>query len=206
VDRTGPTLTRAGAVRRVETRLPQHGPIADVAVSQVTIDAPLPASAGPHPAACDYYQGRTTIGGRTFAGYVPNAQLAWLRHQGIAQTVAGQYTLLTRELPAAAVRRRKVWCGGHSLGGVVTAFFSMTDFDGDPATLDDAGYNQCAGYFALDTRIATTISGELPQPFPPDTTILPGYQHLDVLTAASRRNDGRAEQGAAALARFVLSH
>jgi hypothetical protein len=43
----------AAATGRVETRLPQHGPIADVAVSQVTIDAPLPASAGPHPAACD---------------------------------------------------------------------------------------------------------------------------------------------------------
>jgi hypothetical protein len=243
----GPAAAAAG---RIETRLPAHGPITDVAVSQVTIDAPLPASAGPHPAACDtlsylryrhvrgpaaaaqaarvlvaqpggtagaasldqiarhtvqnaaaagryvelwaidrrsncledntghvaavaagdpkvaldYYTAGATVGGRRFAGYVPNAQAAWLRRLGIAQTVADQHTLLTRELPDPAVRRQKVWCGGHSLGGVVTAFFSMTDFDGNPATLDDAGYNQCAGYFALDTRIATTISGELPQP------------------------------------------
>jgi len=43
-------------------------------------------------------------------------------------------------------------------------------------------------------------------PYPPNTSVLPGYQHLDVLTAAGRQNDGRPEEGAAALARFVLAH
>ncbi|MFD0536748.1 hypothetical protein ACFQY7_26475 [Actinomadura luteofluorescens] len=50
-------------------------------------------------------------------------------------------------------------CGGHSLGGVLTAFFAEWDFDGDHSTTGDAGYNQCSGYFALDTRISTRLPG-----------------------------------------------
>jgi hypothetical protein len=38
-----------------------------------------------------------------------------------------------------------------------------------------------------------------------ETTVMPGYQHLDVLTAAPRQNNGRPEQVAVNLARFALS-
>ncbi|MGH8432571.1 MAG: hypothetical protein ACREUF_19450, partial [Solimonas sp.] len=47
-----------------------------------------------------------------------------------------------------------MFCGGHSLGGPVTAAFVSWDFDGDPTTKDDAGFNQCAGYIAWDTGIS----------------------------------------------------
>jgi hypothetical protein len=50
------------------------------------------------------------------------------------------------------VRARKVLCGGHSLGGVLTGFFASWDFDGV------AGYTQCAGYFALDSSVSTSLS------------------------------------------------
>ncbi len=66
---------------------------------------------------------------------------------------------MARELPDQAARKRKMLCGGHSLGGVLTAYFAEWDFDGNPATTGDAGYNQCSGYFALDTRIATGLPG-----------------------------------------------
>jgi len=109
--------------------------------------------------AVDYYYRNKKINGRTFAGYPTNDQLKWVQNLGLEQTVRDQYDLMLKELPSAAVRRQKALCGGHSLGGVLTAFFAQWDFDHDPATKDDAGFNQCAGYFALDTQISTSLPG-----------------------------------------------
>ncbi|MEV4007611.1 hypothetical protein [Actinomadura sp. NPDC049753] len=109
--------------------------------------------------AVDYYYRQKEVDGRRFAGYQTNAQVAWLQNVGLEQTVRDQYDLMVRELPDPAARKRKMMCGGHSLGGVLTAFFAEWDFDGDHSTADDAGYNQCSGYFALDTRISTRLPG-----------------------------------------------
>ncbi|WP_211238564.1 hypothetical protein [Actinomadura rifamycini] len=109
--------------------------------------------------AVDYYYRQKEVDGRRFAGYRTNDQVEWLQHVGLEQTVRDQYDLLVRELPEQELRKRKVMCGGHSLGGVLTAYFAMWDFDGDRATTADAGHAQCAGYFALDTRIDTGILG-----------------------------------------------
>lgn len=38
-----------------------------------------------------------------------------------------------------------------------------------------------------------------------ETIVIPGYQHLDVLTAAARQNNGRPEQVSTNLARFATS-
>lgn len=128
------------------------------------------ASGDQHTAVDYYYRGKQ-VGGRTFGGYAGNAQLGWMAKLGIEQTVRDQYDLLTAELPSQAQRKRKVLCGGHSLGGVITGYFAAADFDGNRATTADAGYNQCAGYFALDTTVSTSLadlSGSLP-----DDTNLP---------------------------------
>jgi hypothetical protein len=122
------------------------------------------ASGDQHTAVDYYYRGKEA-GGRTFAGYVGNEQLGWLAKIGIQQTVRDEYDLLTAELPDQALRKSKVLCGGHSLGGVITGYFAAADFDGNPATTADAGQNQCAGYFALDTTISTSLadlSGSVP--------------------------------------------
>jgi hypothetical protein len=226
------------AATRVETPVASSSPITDVVESLVRVYVPLPASAGAHPAACDwlsylryrsasgpaasasadrvlvaqpgvyenagafdsvarntvsaaarqgshiefwalsrrsncledatglqaaaaahdpsvaigYYYGGASVSGHAFAGFLSSGQTAWLAQVGIAQTVQDEYDLLAEELPGQALRKQKVLCGGHSLGGTITAFFADWDFAGQP------GYQQCAGYFALDTSIATSLS------------------------------------------------
>ncbi|NJC84097.1 hypothetical protein HC030_16255 [Planosporangium mesophilum] len=115
------------------------------------------AARDPH-VAIDYYYRHKEIDGRTFAGYLGNGQVGWLARVGLEQTVRDQYDLMVAELPDQGLRKQKVLCGGHSLGGVLTGFFAEWDFDGNPATVADAGYNQCSGYFALDSTIATSLS------------------------------------------------
>ncbi|MBM7457815.1 hypothetical protein [Rhodococcus coprophilus] len=103
--------------------------------------------------ATDYYFHGKEIDGRRFEGYAAGSDIAWLAQVGLEQTLRDQYDLLRHEFPDQKVRKEKVVCGGHSMGGFITGYFAEWDFDGDPATTDDAGYNQCSGYFALDTVI-----------------------------------------------------
>ena len=133
-------------------------------------------AAGDARAALDYYYGGKVVDGRRFAGFLDNARVPWLARVGLEQTVRDQYDLLVAELPDQATRERKVQCGGHSLGGIITGYFAVWDFDGDRGTTADAGYRQCAGYFALDTTISTSLadlSGSMPDGMLPDVGL--GY-------------------------------
>lgn len=110
-------------------------------------------------AASDYYFHGSAIAGRRFAGFPTRGPAVdWLRHQDIAQTVRDEYDVLTRELPDPRMRTQKVMCGGHSMGGFVTGYFAEWDVDGNKRTTDDAGYRQCAGYFALDTAVTSKFA------------------------------------------------
>ena len=114
-------------------------------------------AAGDHHVAVDYYYRHRPIGGRTFAGFLDDDEVSWLARVGLDQTLHDEYDLLVAELPDPQLRGQKVLCGGHSLGGVLTGLFAVHDFDGDHTTTADAGYRQCAGYFALDTTVATSM-------------------------------------------------
>jgi hypothetical protein len=119
--------------------------------------------------AYDYYWGDRRVDGRRFAGWVSEQDAAWLDHVGLAQTMRDWYTVLKAGIPSRRVRAHKVLCGGHSMGGPLTAAFASWDFDGNRKTRDDRGYRQCAGFVGLDTRLklglpsgaATSPSGVL---------------------------------------------
>ena len=115
--------------------------------------------------ALNYYYNGASVNGQTFAGFVSEKNAGWLSHVGVAQTVQDEYTVISQLPPA--VRQKKVLCGGHSLGGILTAAFADWDFSGvgDPAA---AGYNQCAGYFSLDSRLTLQLMAT--------TTMLNGIQ------------------------------
>ncbi len=108
--------------------------------------------------AMNYYYGGASVDGHKFAGFPAEKDVTWLSHVGLAQTVQDEYTVISQLPPS--VRHTKVLCGGHSLGGIVTGVFANWDFSGigDPA---DAGYNQCAGFFALDTRFTSTLTTQM---------------------------------------------
>jgi hypothetical protein len=100
--------------------------------------------------AFDYYYGGKPVLGQRFPGFVSEQNAAFLSHVGLAQTVQDEYTVIS-QLPQA-FRQQRLLCGGHSLGGILTAAFANWDFSGSGAP-SGAGYNQCAGWFALDTRL-----------------------------------------------------
>lgn len=108
--------------------------------------------------AFDYYFKGASFSGNKFAGLATGGKLTWLSRMTLAQTVQDEATIITRELPAA-FRKKKLLCGGHSLGGPLTSALASLDFDGNPATTSDAGWRQCAGFFALDTRLPVAATG-----------------------------------------------
>lgn len=126
-------------------------------------------SGDPHDAVDYYYRG-AAVDGKKFPGFLTDGQVGWLSKAGLEQTVRDQYDLMAAELPSQALRKQKALCGGHSLGGVVTGFFATWDFDGNPRTTADAGYNQCRGCFALDTTISTSL-GDLQGSLPSDINL-----------------------------------
>jgi len=132
--------------------------------------------------AIDYYWNGVEIEGRKFTGYLNNDDLPFLSEFGLQLIAEDIYTILTTMVPDQSVRQRKVFVGGHSLGGPMTAVFAGWDFDGDPATLDDAGYRNCAGFVALDTMITAKGSG-----FNPFLALFPDgtFGPTDNLSAAS---------------------
>ena len=103
--------------------------------------------------AFDYYYGGKEVDGRTFEGFVPPSEAEFMREFGLGLTVRDWHEVITRELPDRAVRQRKLVCGGHSLGGFITAALASWDFDGDPETTEDAGFEDCAALAGLDTTV-----------------------------------------------------
>ena len=104
----------------------------------------------------DYYYRNKPYKGQYFQGYLkPLTDAKWLAEMGMEQTLKDWNDVITRGIPDPSVRRQKVFIGGHSLGGFLTGAYACADFDSNPATLDDAGFNQTAGYFALDSIITS---------------------------------------------------
>ena len=103
--------------------------------------------------AYDYYWGGKEVDGKTFGGFADASEGAFIGTFGLERTMRDWNTVITTGMPGQRRRERKMICGGHSLGGPLTAAYSSWDFDGDAATDRDAGYKQCAGLVGLDTSL-----------------------------------------------------
>ncbi len=105
----------------------------------------------------DYYFFDKPVQGRTFEGFLESAQVPYLKEFGLKLATEDMFTIMTTLMPNRIDRQAKLFVGGHSLGGIHTSTFLAWDRDGDPLTLDDAGYANVAGAFALDS-ILTPLS------------------------------------------------
>ncbi|UUY05296.1 hypothetical protein LRS13_07180 [Svornostia abyssi] len=106
--------------------------------------------------ALDYYYRGLQVGGRTFGGIQKTGQLGYVADFDLRQVTEDYRAVITEGLPDPEFRRSRTFCGGHSLGGALTGLLMAWDFDNDPATRDDAGYDLCAGSIALDSSVALT--------------------------------------------------
>ncbi|MDR3419560.1 MAG: hypothetical protein P4L83_25550 [Nevskia sp.] len=109
------------------------------------------AAARDYHVALDYYYKGKVIGGHKFAGFPNWRQAKFLKAVDQGRTARDWYDLIVQGVPDPAVRARKLLCGGHSMGGPITGVFAAWGFGSDPHDLADAGYQQCAGFFAVDS-------------------------------------------------------
>jgi len=100
-----------------------------------------------------YYYGDDVIDGRSFDGWYESKDVPYLAEFGLRMDTEDMFQIIIAMVPDQQDRKEKVIVGGHSLGGFHTGVFASWDLDGDPDTLDDAGYNNAAGFFALDSVV-----------------------------------------------------
>ncbi|MEV6279875.1 hypothetical protein [Nocardia sp. NPDC051832] len=120
--------------------------------------------------AVDYYFNGKPIDGHVFPGFKASHDLPILDVMGLERVIRDQYEIMVHELPDQAQRQRKFVCTGISMGGMVTGLFSDWDFDGNPATRADAGFNQCAAFAAQDTMVSSDPAAIQNTPFFHDVT------------------------------------
>lgn len=105
-----------------------------------------------------YYFGNRRVGGKRFGGFVTPEQAEFMKTFGLERTMRDWYRVM-RRIRGQKRRAKKFVCGGHSLGGPLTAAFASWDFDRNPETKWDAGRRQCAGFFGLDTGLEFNTFG-----------------------------------------------
>lgn len=95
----------------------------------------------------DYYFNGSDEGG-TFDGFVENSEIPYFSEWGLELTLRDAYAVL--QVIPEEQRQKVAFLAGHSLGGSIVQSFAAWDFDQDPTTLQDAGYQQLAGLLLLD--------------------------------------------------------
>ena len=100
--------------------------------------------------ALNYYWKGAEVDGKKFDGFLNEWDTRYLSEFGLKLYFDDMYAVLTNEIPDQEDRREKVFVGGHSQAGSAIAYFAGWDFDGNPETIDDAGFRNCGGLVALD--------------------------------------------------------
>jgi pimeloyl-ACP methyl ester carboxylesterase len=106
--------------------------------------------------AADYYYFNKPVNGHTFSGFFSQDEVPFLSEFGLQLFMDDIFTVMSAKIPDRALRKNTVFIGGHSLGSPLSALFAGWDRDGNPETLDDAGYNNCAGLIGLEGRVSFT--------------------------------------------------
>lgn len=116
-----------------------------------------------HSIAVNYYLRGRPVDGKTFAGWQTPMTLV-TANMGIAQVVNDMQFTLTHELPNASVRKKKVFVGGHSYGGILAGLYIAWKFPDDPVN-GGLVADSIAGAFALDTTVTAEQQtlGEIPE-------------------------------------------
>ncbi|WP_194834744.1 hypothetical protein [Nocardia sp. XZ_19_369] len=117
----------------------------------------------------DYYFHGATIDGRRYAGTLdwwdvpgsPHGSASWLRDLRQEQEIRDWHQIMSEAIPDPGLRGKKVFCGGHSYGGLLAGLYSAWDFTMDQASAvhDGPGYAQCAGFFADDSLVTPDPAG-----------------------------------------------
>jgi pimeloyl-ACP methyl ester carboxylesterase len=105
--------------------------------------------------AIDYYYFRDIVDGRQFNGFFDEEDVPYLSEFGLQLLMEDIYTIITTKIPHREDRMNTVFIGGHSLGAPLALLFAGWDFDGDPGTLDDAGFRNCAGLVGLEGKLGS---------------------------------------------------
>lgn len=101
--------------------------------------------------ALGYYFRGEPVNGRTFPGFLGQADVPFLSEWGIGVVMRDIQAAI--DLVPGERRRTNVVLVGHSLGVVQVLDFLGWDFDGDATTLGDAGYEQVAASVLIDAPI-----------------------------------------------------
>ena len=100
-----------------------------------------------------YYYFDQPVAGKTFKGFLKSKDMPFMLNFGMEQATQDMYAVIQAMIPDPSISRKKVFVGGHSLGGAHTSLFLAWDLDGDPTTTDDQGANMVAGAIGFDTSI-----------------------------------------------------
>jgi pimeloyl-ACP methyl ester carboxylesterase len=112
-------------------------------------------------AALDYYYNGAAIDGRRFNGFYTKADTPYLSEFGLQLLMQDIQVMLEEKIPNPADRKKTVFVAGHSMGAAITAAYAAWDFDNDSTTLDDAGFNNCAGLIGLEGSVSVWSSSGL---------------------------------------------
>ena len=116
------------------------------------------AAAKDYHIAVDYYFNRKSINGKTYQP-VNWAQQHFLANYSLDQFMNDWYDIMVQAIPDPAARQKKIFCGGHSYGSVVTSVFAAWGFGSDPTNPINAGYNQCAAFWGVDAIETSDVAG-----------------------------------------------
>jgi len=112
--------------------------------------------------AIDYYWYDAEVEGRTFQGYLTNDDVPFLSEFGLELVMEDIHSVVTAKIPDQDDRKNTVFIGGHSMGGLLTAIYAGWDFDENPATEEDAGFENCAGLIGLDMPVQFPLDPDHP--------------------------------------------